>query len=212
MGGKRGGRQGTRQGNVAFSRVAAGALSSGPQQAITTLTKWADPQTITQTPIDSFTDMTFQVSDLQENGAFLIMWSEYRIKKVELMFRPMFRANNVLQQGTILIPQILVAFDPGSTASPVSVHDYQRYAGLVTQDDSQSFSVACSPRIAQPVYDGVITSAYSVGERTTWLQTVQPSIPHYSVHVAVTGSGTLAGPFQQWNVMVRYTLEFRVQR
>lgn len=197
---------------MAFSRVAAGALSRGPSQVTSTLTKWADPSLITQSPVDSFFNLTFQMSDLQENGAFKIMWSEYRIVKVELMFRPMFRANNVIQQGTILIPQILVVFDGTSTSAPATVQEFQRYAGLVTQDDSQSFSVTCMPRIATPVYDGIITSAYSVGEGRTWLQTAQPSIPHYSVHVAVTGSGNLAGPFQQWNVMTRYTLQFRLQR
>lgn len=179
---------------------------------MTTLTKWADPSQITQQPIDSFYNLTFQMSDLQETGAFKIMWSEYRIMKVELMFRPMFRANNVIQQGTILIPQILVVFDGTSTSAPATVQEFQRYAGLVVQDDSQSFSVTCMPRIATPVYDGIITSAYSVGEGKTWLQTAQPSIPHYSVHVAVTGSGNLAGPFQQWNVTTRYTLQFRLQR
>jgi hypothetical protein len=197
---------------MSFSRVLNGALSRGPNQAITTLTKWAAPSILTQSPSDSFFNLTFQASDLQENGAFLIMWSEYRIKKVELMFRPMFRANFVGEQGSILIPQLFVVYDPASTVSPNSIAEYQRYAGLVVQDDSQSFSVACTPRIAQPVYDGIITSAFSVGEKATWLQTAQLSIPHYSVHVAISGSGNVAGPFQQWNVTTRYTLEFRVQR
>lgn len=199
------------QAAYAFSRVAVGALARGNPQMVTTLQKWGAPLLLTQAPADSFFNLTFQVSDLQENGAFLIMWSEYRIKKVELMFRPMFRANSVGLQGQILIPQIFVAFDPASSISPVSLAEYQRYSGLVVEDDSQSFAVAFTPRVAQPVYDGIITNAYSVGDRP-WLQTAQLSIPHYSVHVAVSGSANVAGPFQEWNVTTRYTLEFRVQR
>lgn len=115
---------------------------------ITTLTKWADPRILTQTPVDSFYDLTFQASDLQENGAFLILWSEYRIRKVEMMFRPMFRANFVIEQPNIIIPQIFVVFDPASTASPTTLQQYQRYAGLVVEDDSRSFTLAFNPRVA----------------------------------------------------------------
>jgi len=196
---------------IAFSRVSVGALTKGAPQMVTTLQKWGAPRLLTQAPTDSFFDLTFQVSDLQENGAFLIMWSEYRIKKVELMFRPMYRANSVVLQGQILIPQIFVVFDPASSIAPVNLVEYQRYSGLVVEDDSQSFAVTFTPRVAQPVYDGIITNAYSVGNRP-WLQTAQLSIPHYSVHVAVSGSANVAGPFQEWNVTTRYTVEFRVQR
>lgn len=175
------------------------------------MTKWGPEQTLTQAPVDNITRFTFQVSDLFENGAFRILYAEYRIRTVELCFRPMFRANSVSLQTAIAIPLISVVYEPTSSTA-LSYPDLQRYAGLVQQDDSRSFVVKCSPRIATPVFDGLITSAYSVGPRETWLQTEQLSIPHYGLFVGVSGSGNVAGPFQEWSVTVRYTLEFRIER
>jgi hypothetical protein len=168
---------------------------------------------ITQGPVDTFTAFSFQMNDLQENGAFLIMWAEYRIKLVEVFFRPMFRNNDVaLDAGQILIPQIVVVFEPSANAAPSVMVEYERFQGAVICDDSRAFGVVASPRMAQPVYDGIITSAYAIGSNKTWLQTAQNSIPHYGIYVAVSGSGNIAGPFQAWNVQVRYTIDFRLVR
>lgn len=197
--------------NTDFISVRSGALLRGPSQRTVTMTKWGPQSVITQAPVDNITRFTFQVSDLLENGAFLILYSEYRIRMVEVCFRPMFRANSVALQTAVAIPLIYVVYEPTSSTS-LSFAELIRFAGLVQQDDSKSFVVKCSPRIAIPVFDGIITSAYSVGSRDTWLQTEQLSIPHYGLFVGVSGSGNVAGPFQEWNVSIRYTLEFRIER
>jgi len=197
---------------VDFSVVGPGALVRGPRQSSYTLTKWAKTDVYVQAPVDSFRDLTFQVSDLQENGAFLIMWSQYMIRKVEMDFRPMFRANSVREQAAIAIPLIYLVFDSSGATVPTTLPEYERFAGLVTQDDSESFHVTFEPRIATPVYDGVITTAYSVPKGRTWLSTAFLSIPHYSLHVAIGGSGNVAGPFQAWNVTTRYTIDVQLER
>jgi hypothetical protein len=168
---------------------------------------------LSQGPIDVFSQLTYRLSDLPENGAFLIMWSLYQIERIELQFRPMYRANPIHDAPAGLIPEIYVAYQPDSVVgTPANIDEMRRYADLVVTDDSDSFVVSFRPRFAKELFRTLIASTYEPSSNSDWLSTVTPDVPHYSTFVGITGSTSLAGPFQAWNVVARYHLNFKLQR
>jgi len=186
-----------------------------PPQSLCRFVKTGPAFAVDQQTLDTFTGLTFRLSDVPENGAYLILWSFYQIEKVELQFRPMYRANRVADAAAIgLIPEIYVAFDPDSTrATPVNLDEMRRYADLTVTDDSDGFVVSFRPRFAKTVFESALLSTYEPSNDQDWLPTIHNTVPHYNLFVAVTGSNVIGpGPFQAWNVVARYTLKFKDQR
>jgi len=177
-------------------------------QKTVTFVKHGAPLLVAQGIGATFHDYTFAMSDLPENGAYAILFQEYRLRKVDMFLRPMFRANSLAQAGLAEIPLVYVVFDPTSYI-PVSIANYQTFENVIVQDDSSTIQVSFCPVALISLYDGIITSAYAAAPRSTWLQTAEPSIPHNSLHIAVLGNSIIGAEFQQWNLEFRYTLEFR---
>jgi hypothetical protein len=162
--------------------------------------------------VDSIFDISYQLSDLPENGAMLIMFAEYRIMSVQVSLMPMFRANPMAAEAASgPIPRILIVFSP-EQISLASKAEFERYQNLVINDDETHTNVRFSPVVAQAVYQSALSTSYAVGKVGQWLPTNSLGIPHYGLHILIEGSGILAGPFQQWNMSVRYNIEFRVSR
>lgn len=187
-------------------------IPRAPSQVTTRLVKWDDQKIYSGNFADATFSEDFRLNLLQENGAMLIMWAEYKIVEIERTYRPMYRMNFIAEGPAVgTIPLIYVIYSPDQQFAPGGVASFQRYQGVVINDDSRSFTVKFRPKVALSVYDGIITSAYTVGP-PSWLQTIEPSIPHFGLHTLITGSGILGGPFQQWNVTTRYTIDFRIVR
>jgi hypothetical protein len=168
---------------------------------------------LSQGPIDVFSALNFRLSDLPENGAELILWSFYQIERIELQFRPMYRANPIHDAPAGLIPEIYVAYQSDSTTgTPISIDEMRRYADLVVTDDSDAFVVSFRPRFAKELFRSALLSTYEPSSNSDWLPTNAADVPHYSTFVGITGSTAVAGPFQVWNVVARYHLNFKLQR
>jgi hypothetical protein len=176
------------------------------------MVKYAPNGIVTQGPVDVVSSQTFQVSDLLENGAFLILFEEFQIVKVELAFRPMYRANAIVDALIGRIPEIYVAYDPTTAGPPTSVDPLGRYSDVAITDDSDPFVVSFRPRFAKRIYNGLLTDGFEPSVDSDWLSTSDLSIPHYHIFIGITGSMNIAGPFQSWNVVPRYTLRFRGHR
>jgi hypothetical protein len=191
-------------------------LRPPPSQNIFTTVKHGLPGRIAQAAGDAYTSLTFQLTDLLENGAMNIFWSLYQISEVSVEFRPAYRANSVIFDAPNgLIPQILVAFDPDSTVAgggSLDVDRLRRYANVVVTDDKEGFMVKFRPRVAKPVYENILINTYEPSDDSDWFPTSHPAVPHYGLYVAVTGSNNIAGPFQEWNVITRYSLRFKSER
>jgi len=196
-----------------FSTNSSTRMLPTPRQTIFHTWKTGPALVLPQTGIDSFTSLQFQLNDVPENGAMLIMWSLYQITEVELQFRPMYRANPIQPLANGLIPEIYVAYDSDSTrATPIDMNEMRRYADVTVTDDSVGFVVRFRPRFAKSLFENLLLNTYEPSHDNDWLPTIHNKVPHYSIFVGVTGSGNLAGPFQAWNVVARYHLAFKLER
>jgi len=195
-----------------FSTVTPNSIIPQVKQKLYRCVKLGHPFGLVQGQFDSFSDFSFQVTDLAENGAFAIMFVEYRIISVTMTFRPMYRANAIINESTSgLIPQIYLVFDPTNGTLPSSVSDYQRYQALVVHDDSSAVTIAFAPKAQEAIYNGILTTAYSPKLDSGWISTSYLGVPHYGAHVAISGSGVVAEG-QHWNVSVSYSIAFRGNR
>jgi len=197
--------------SVQFSTVTPNSIIPQVKQEPYRCVKLGHSFGLVQGQFDSFSDFSFQVSDLQENGAFAIMFEEYRILSVTMTLRPMYRANAIINESTSgLIPQVYLVFDPTNGTLPSSVSDYQRYQALVVHDDSSAVTIAFAPKAQEAIYNGILTTAYAP-KNSCWISTSYLGVPHYGAHIAISGSG-VAAEGQHWNVSVSYSIAFRGNR
>jgi hypothetical protein len=195
-----------------FLGSSALTLLKSPKEVLFRTTKHLVADALTGGPADNIFPFTFQLSDLPENGAILIMFAEYRITSVTVSLAPMFRANTIVAEATIgPIPRILIVFSPEQTALATKA-EFERYQNLVINDDSTHTNVRFTPVVAQTVYNTALSNGLTIGPPGTWIPTNQPTVPHYGLHVLIEGSGLFGAQYQSWNRTVTYNLEFRVSR
>jgi len=198
---------------ISTQRLSRTPILAVPRERTYQMIKTGPALILGQGPVDVFAALTFRLSDLPENGAYKILWSLFQIQRVELQFRPMYRANRIVDAPNGLIPEIYVAFQPDSTQTvPTVIDDIRTFGDLVVTDDSDAFTVSFRPRFAKELFRSLALSTYEPSNDNDWLPTTAPDVPHYQTFVCITGSTNLAGPFQAWNVVARYHLTMKGQR
>lgn len=172
---------------------------------------WADPLTIAQADVDAFGAFDFRLAYVDQGAAYAALYQQYRIDKVELFFRPMYRANPALATPLFIVPLIFTAVDLNDISSWGAMSSAQRAAGVVVHDDSGGFGVSFTPRVAMAVYAGAFTAFAAPAERP-WLDTGSDAVRHFGLKWAILGGGIGATAEQVWNVAIRYTVSFRLPR
>lgn len=196
----------TRGGFGSFSR----AFNQNVPSDQVTIRKLVEPVVIIQDDLDSFGGFDFRLAILTQGGNFAALFQQYRIDMVELTFRPMYRANPVSATPS-LIPLIYVAPDINDGSSWSSISSACAADRVAQYDDSESFRLSLTPRVATDVYAGAFGSFAMPNDRP-WIDTDSPAVRHYGVKYAVTGAGIGATALQAWNVSIRYTVTLRKSR
>lgn len=183
------------------------ALSKPPRQSVVICHKWVADSRAAQTISDSFGALDFRLSNT-DASALAAYFEEYMISKVEVFFRPMYRANSV--SSLAYMPIIYVRPDPVDGGTWTSVADARASDGVITMDDSAGFCVTFSPRINAYVYSG--SSVPSGDPGPMWLSTGDTGVRHYGLKWAITGGGASATEFQEWNVSIREEVRLRIAK
>lgn len=148
--------------------------------------------------------INFQVSDLPQIATFQALFDQYRIKNVVVYFKT--QATQVYwgnSSGDVPSCTTAIDYNDNSTDLAPAV----QFQTAVTNPMTTTFVRALQPRTAVPVYNGITTSAYMMGEKDAWLDLNFPSIPHYQLVVNI-GSTSIDNQFV-YVVDVLYTVEFR---
>lgn len=175
-----------------------------------TITAWGAPAVIAQGSTDAFGTLDFRLSNIDSAVAWGALFQQYKIRKAEVFFRPMFRANAALATPIFLPPLIYVAVDVNDGSSWSAITQAERAAGCVTRDDSAGFGLEFQPRTAMALYAGSF-SAYAEAPEV-WIDTGDATVRHYGMKWAVLGAGIGSSTEQQWNVTTRFTVTFRLPR
>jgi hypothetical protein len=164
---------------------------------------------IAQTNVNSFGGYQFQLADTEATtiGQY---FQQYRIALVEIWFRPVFRANAAADQAAFAAPLIYVAVDPNDVSSWGTIAAALSTDNVIVSSDEQTFCLAFEPSPLMAVYAGATTfTSYAHLDTPYWIDTADNSVRHYGIKYAVTAGLT---HFQQWEVTIRETVQFRYGR
>jgi hypothetical protein len=175
---------------------------------VLTVRKWGPRTTISAAQVDTFGGYQYELTDT-EASIFHSYFEQYQITMIEAFFRPMFRANSVVQAADGNMPLIYVATDPDDISAWGTISAAQSVDRVIEMDDSEGFVVKFQPVVSTALYDGAFTAFANV-DFAPWINTASVTVRHYGLKWAVTGSGVGAVPYQTWNVDHRYTVRFRL--
>jgi len=172
--------------------------------------KWAEQTQISQMQFDTFGSFQFQLADTAADQ-FAQYFQQYRIEKVELFFRPMYRATSIASAAAVgMSPLLYIAADPNDVSNWATIAQAQNVDGVMISDDETGFVMTLTPLPASPVYQGGLFQGFSTLDLRPWIDTGSDTVAYYGVKWAISGNGLAATPGQSWNVAIRYTIAFRL--
>jgi len=188
-------------------RVSNSLMARLPSQQRVLVHKWGAPTVLTQAQADTFGAFQFELTDT-EASSVAAFWQQYQIQAIEMQFRPMYRANPVIDDTVCVIPLIFVAVDPNDISSWTTLSQAESHDNVAIKDDDRGFTLRLRPSVAAALYAGAFT-AFGHFPQQPWIDTASNSVRHYGVKWAITGSGFAASHYQSWRVISRYTVAFR---
>lgn len=192
-----------------IGQSALARINRVPPELVHTVRKWGSPVVIAQTNVNSFGTFQFQLSDT-EATSLGVFFQQYRIALIEIWFRPVFRANAAADQAAFAAPLIYTAVDPNDASSWGAISNALATDNVVVSSDEQTFMLAFEPSPLMAVYAGASTfTAFAHLDTPYWIDTADTSVRHYGIKYAVTAGLT---HFQQWEVTIRETVQFRYGR
>lgn len=208
-------RRTTRRGGRAKPRMSAPRILVGrnalrpalqvPRTQVTVVHKWADQTELKQAnAVDAFGTFQFTLADT-EAVSFAPLFEQYRITKIEMTFRPMFRANGASLSGSYIMPLIYVAVDPNDVSSWSLRSQAQSHDNVTVLGDEEPFTISFEPSVATAVYNGAFSGFGH--QRNIWIDTGTTGARYYGVKWCITAGVT--PDIQHWEVVSRYTVAFR---
>ena len=102
------------------------------------------------------------------------------------------------------VPETWTVIDKDGSISS-SLNTYLQYPGLVIKRGAATHTRIFKPTPLALMFNGV-TSGYATPKSGTWIDTTNPSVPHYGLGIATPVSGPSA---PAWDVRVEYRLAFK---
>ena len=183
-------------------------MSKIPPQQELIVHKWSDEFEVSQVSANSYGTYDFRLSNISQAGTFDDLFQQYQIRRVEIFWRPMFRANPA-NPTTYQMPLLYLAVDVNDSSSWATMVAAQSADNVMIVGDDSPFMLSFRPQPVFVAYDGAVSNAYAqLQNANAWLDTGNSGARHYGLKFAITGGG-LASQFQTWVVNWRLTVAYR---
>lgn len=154
----------------------------------------------------------FRLSDLLQATEFTRLFDSYRLNGVKVTMSPL--TNSALTANPSY--KLMTAIDLDDDATPTVNGLLQRSnvkIKTVTSggNNPQVFSRFLRPRYLTQLYETSTSTGYGQGARKQWLDTADPSIPHYGLKVVWDTDPVLASDIL-WQFYFTYYIEFKSLR
>lgn len=183
------------------------------RQEIFNYSEPVDLANIISSNLPSYGAFDFQLSNLGSVSDFANLYDSYRIRGVEVVFRPvcvqmLVSGSSSTDDSVQNVPEMFTAIDLDDKSTPTSVAQVQRYSTMVQTLATSGFRRVFQPRYLVSVYNG-LSSAYVLGDSDAWLDLANTGIPHYGLKWAMTpDSGGNNGARFVYAVTVLYHVQF----
>lgn len=140
---------------------------------------------------------SFRLSYLDQGASFSAIFDRFRITEVQMTFRPLANATNILAPSTTIIPNLITVVDKDDGSTPTSLAQLREYNNAVpTIHETQV-------RTFRP--GTIIGNAVS---ETAWIDMANyNTADYYGVKVAIEAGAVAQTSLQAWSVTSRYTFE-----
>lgn len=154
----------------------------------------------------------FRLSDLIQATEFTRLFDSYRINAVKVTMAPL--TNSALTANPSY--KLMTAIDLDDNATPTVNQMLQRSNVKIKTvtaggNNPQVFSTFLRPRYLTQLYETGASTGYGQGSRKQWLDTLDPTIPHYGLKVAWDTDPVLAADIL-WQFYFTYYVEFKSLR
>ncbi len=188
--------------------AAAMALMKPPPQQVVQVHKLTSEQRLQQAAAAQLSNIYFTAAQA-DFAPFLTAFQQYRIVRVQAMFRPCFRANQV--GASYEMPLIYIAVDPNDSTNWSTIADAQAADNVSVMDDSAPFAVDFRPGLILPGQNAGGFGAPVTLNEVPWVDCDDDAVRFYGLKTAVSAAGA-ATALQEWIYQARITIEFRIGR
>lgn len=141
--------------------------------------------------------MAFSLDMLSQYTELINIADRYKINSVSV--KVLYSANSIMGgpsggSGFSSIQPTISWLPDYDDATPPTTTLLDAKMGLKTKalGNGKFVSIRVRPKVAQPVYDGLITTAYTVPTKQLWVNSVATGVPHYGIKGYISNWDMLA--------------------
>lgn len=154
----------------------------------------------------------FRLSDLLQATEFTRLFDSYRLNGVKITMSPLTNSSLTANPSYKLMTAIDLDDDQTPTVnSMLQRSNVQIKTVTAGGNNPQVFSRFLRPRFLTQLYETATSTGYGQGPRKQWLDTADPSIPHYCLKVVWDTDPVLASDIL-WQFYFTYYIEFKSLR
>jgi len=154
--------------------------------------------TITASTSPVFAGYSFQLEDFPDFTELTALYDQYRIRQASV---------NFLHNGAALVGgQLFSVIDYDDATPPTTLASLWQYPSLMITAAGTNATRNFTPHCVSVLYDGVTPLAAGGNIVAPWIDSNNPSVPHYGLKVGVQG---YASATAIWNVYLTAIINFR---
>jgi hypothetical protein len=166
------------------------------------------PTNLVATPTSGVNSTTyFQLSNLDNSGAFENVFDQYRIDAIRMTCSPQNNAVGLVTNSTTTLVPLYCVIDYDNTSNLATAAAAREYANCIVLEPGKSFIRVFSPRVAKATYFGAFSSFSN--EVAPWIDCASPNVQHYGIKIFVPGATAAQTQLQSWDITYEYFMSFK---
>jgi hypothetical protein len=173
----------------------------------TRVVKWFAQSNVTSTvSAPGLYAFSFQLSDIPDYTHWAAVYDQYHFDRIDVEIQPLTQLG--LPGAPPAFATLVAAVDYDDDSAPGSYSILANYSTAVQVNPGQRKMFSFRPKVNLELYSG--STSINAGIGTSWVNTADPSIPHFGLKVAVSTCSSTNVHY--WNVLTRYHISFRTAR
>lgn len=158
-------------------------------------------------PTNTFGAVVFKLSDLPNYQEFTELYDLYKINKVKYTIIP--KINSATLNGSVQMPIIHSVIDSNDNTAFTTLAQMMENEDVKTTRGVVPHSRYFTPKCQTKLYESLGTDGYATMRRNPFINTEDPSVPHYALKWAI--ENPISGGDAYWyaDIRIKFYLSFR---
>lgn len=155
----------------------------------------------------TFGSITFALSDLPNYTEFTELYDLYKINKVKVTFIP--KINSATLNGSAQMPIVHSIVDSNDSTPPANLTELMENEDVKTTRGTSLHTRYFTPKCQTKLYESIATDGYAVARRNPFINTADPSVPHYALKWAIENPITGGEAYWYCDIKVKFYFSCR---